>query len=217
MELYVCIVCVQHNWCFAFQNSFLYQWNLNHSCAVIQKHWKHICTFGWYEVKCEAIAIFRYRFPDEDFNSELHHHHPAALGHCRPGEVRYEALRCKISHQIINYVCDTVDLFTDVANRYRSLTEQYFRKADGILAMYDVTQPASFIAVRGWIDSVKVSCWSYHGWTDVKTCKLIIWMHMQAVEEKGVVGIPVDTSNILMMSQFESAFYYCSPCELTVW
>ncbi|XP_028304920.1 EF-hand calcium-binding domain-containing protein 4A isoform X2 [Gouania willdenowi] len=39
--------------------------------------------------------------------------------------------------------------------RFRSITEQYFRKADGILALYDVTNPASFSAVRGWIDSAK--------------------------------------------------------------
>ncbi|XP_035813328.1 EF-hand calcium-binding domain-containing protein 4A [Amphiprion ocellaris] len=39
--------------------------------------------------------------------------------------------------------------------RFRSITEQYYRKADGILAMYDVTQSASFTAVRGWMDSVK--------------------------------------------------------------
>ncbi|CAJ1056583.1 EF-hand calcium-binding domain-containing protein 4A [Xyrichtys novacula] len=39
--------------------------------------------------------------------------------------------------------------------RFRSITEQYYRKADGVLAMYDITQPASFTAVRGWIDSVK--------------------------------------------------------------
>ncbi|XP_029290364.1 ras-related protein Rab-13 [Cottoperca gobio] len=39
--------------------------------------------------------------------------------------------------------------------RFRSITEQYYRKADGILAMYDVTQSSSFAAVRGWMDSVK--------------------------------------------------------------
>ncbi|KAF3854896.1 hypothetical protein F7725_022951 [Dissostichus mawsoni] len=38
---------------------------------------------------------------------------------------------------------------------FSSITEQYYRKADGILAMYDVTQPSSFTAVRGWMDSVK--------------------------------------------------------------
>ncbi|CAN9499371.1 unnamed protein product [Ophioblennius macclurei] len=39
--------------------------------------------------------------------------------------------------------------------RFRSITEQYYRKADGILAMYDINNPASFTAVREWIDSVK--------------------------------------------------------------
>lgn len=41
--------------------------------------------------------------------------------------------------------------------RFRSITEQYYRKADGILAMYDLTHATSFTAVRGWMDSVKVS------------------------------------------------------------
>uniref|UniRef100_UPI0037E7A69A EF-hand calcium-binding domain-containing protein 4A n=1 Tax=Semicossyphus pulcher TaxID=241346 RepID=UPI0037E7A69A len=39
--------------------------------------------------------------------------------------------------------------------RFHSITEQYYRKADGILALYDITDPASFTAVRGWMDSVK--------------------------------------------------------------
>ncbi|XP_026166282.1 EF-hand calcium-binding domain-containing protein 4A isoform X3 [Mastacembelus armatus] len=39
--------------------------------------------------------------------------------------------------------------------RFRSITEQYYRKADGILAMYDITDSTSFTAVRGWMDSVK--------------------------------------------------------------
>ncbi|KAM7003545.1 EF-hand calcium-binding domain-containing protein 4A [Tautogolabrus adspersus] len=39
--------------------------------------------------------------------------------------------------------------------RFRSITEQYYRKADGILALYDITESPSFTAIRGWIDSVK--------------------------------------------------------------
>ncbi|XP_026221280.1 EF-hand calcium-binding domain-containing protein 4A isoform X2 [Anabas testudineus] len=39
--------------------------------------------------------------------------------------------------------------------RFRSITEQYYRKADGILAMYDITDSTSFTAVRGWVASVK--------------------------------------------------------------
>lgn len=45
--------------------------------------------------------------------------------------------------------------------RFRSITEQYYRKADGILAMYDITHYPSFTAVRGWMDSVKVSRWRW--------------------------------------------------------
>ncbi|XP_035183150.1 EF-hand calcium-binding domain-containing protein 4A isoform X2 [Oxyura jamaicensis] len=40
--------------------------------------------------------------------------------------------------------------------RFRSVTKQYFRKADGILVMYDVTAECSFTAVRNWMSSVQV-------------------------------------------------------------
>jgi Ras and EF-hand domain-containing protein len=40
--------------------------------------------------------------------------------------------------------------------RYRSITKQYFRKADGVIVMYDVTQERSFLNVRQWMDSVLV-------------------------------------------------------------
>uniref|UniRef100_A0A8B9UDQ6 EF-hand domain-containing protein n=1 Tax=Anas zonorhyncha TaxID=75864 RepID=A0A8B9UDQ6_9AVES len=39
--------------------------------------------------------------------------------------------------------------------RFRSITKQYFRKADGILVMYDVTAECSFTAVRNWMSSVQ--------------------------------------------------------------
>ncbi|XP_061917056.1 EF-hand calcium-binding domain-containing protein 4A isoform X3 [Entelurus aequoreus] len=39
--------------------------------------------------------------------------------------------------------------------RFRCITEQYYRKADGVLVVYDVTQAASFTAVRGWMESVE--------------------------------------------------------------
>eukprot|EP00062_Callorhinchus_milii_P019017 gi/632973105/ref/XP_007902988.1/ PREDICTED: EF-hand calcium-binding domain-containing protein 4A isoform X1 [Callorhinchus milii] len=39
--------------------------------------------------------------------------------------------------------------------RFRSVTKQYFRKADGVLVMYDVTTESSFIAVRNWMISVQ--------------------------------------------------------------
>ncbi|PAV91082.1 hypothetical protein WR25_01284 isoform D [Diploscapter pachys] len=39
--------------------------------------------------------------------------------------------------------------------RFRSITKQYFRKADGVILMFDVTSEQSFLNVRNWITSVK--------------------------------------------------------------
>ncbi|XP_051885665.1 EF-hand calcium-binding domain-containing protein 4B-like [Pristis pectinata] len=39
--------------------------------------------------------------------------------------------------------------------RFRSISKQYFRKADGVLVMYDVTSEVSFTAVRNWMASVQ--------------------------------------------------------------
>ncbi|XP_068459009.1 EF-hand calcium-binding domain-containing protein 4B isoform X1 [Clinocottus analis] len=39
--------------------------------------------------------------------------------------------------------------------RYRSITKQFFRKADGVVVMYDITSVQSFTAVRQWLTSVK--------------------------------------------------------------
>ncbi|KAM7041495.1 EF-hand calcium-binding domain-containing protein 4A isoform 2-T7 [Acridotheres tristis] len=40
--------------------------------------------------------------------------------------------------------------------RFRSITKQYFRKADGILVMYDITAECSFLAVQNWMSSVQL-------------------------------------------------------------
>ncbi|CAI5448568.1 unnamed protein product [Caenorhabditis angaria] len=39
--------------------------------------------------------------------------------------------------------------------RFRSITKQYFRKADGVVLMFDVTSEQSFLNVRNWIASVQ--------------------------------------------------------------
>ncbi|XP_045174237.2 EF-hand calcium-binding domain-containing protein 4B-like isoform X4 [Mercenaria mercenaria] len=39
--------------------------------------------------------------------------------------------------------------------RFRSITKQYFRKADGVVVMYDVTSETSFTNVRNWMTSVQ--------------------------------------------------------------
>uniref|UniRef100_A0A667ZI89 Calcium release activated channel regulator 2A n=1 Tax=Myripristis murdjan TaxID=586833 RepID=A0A667ZI89_9TELE len=39
--------------------------------------------------------------------------------------------------------------------RYRSITKQFFRKADGVVVMYEITSEQSFTAVRQWLTSVQ--------------------------------------------------------------
>ena len=40
--------------------------------------------------------------------------------------------------------------------RFRSVTKTYFRRADGVMLLYDVTSDRSFAAVRHWIQSIDV-------------------------------------------------------------
>ncbi|MGH0186441.1 UNVERIFIED_CONTAM: hypothetical protein FKN15_021165 [Acipenser sinensis] len=40
--------------------------------------------------------------------------------------------------------------------RYHSITKQVFRKADGVVVMYDITSEQSFTAVRYWLTCIQV-------------------------------------------------------------
>uniref|UniRef100_A0A3B3QF15 Uncharacterized protein n=1 Tax=Paramormyrops kingsleyae TaxID=1676925 RepID=A0A3B3QF15_9TELE len=46
--------------------------------------------------------------------------------------------------------------------RFRSIAKSYFRRADGVLLLYDVTCEKSFLDVREWVDMIEVVCplWS---------------------------------------------------------
>ncbi|XP_078098500.1 uncharacterized protein LOC144511918 [Mustelus asterias] len=39
--------------------------------------------------------------------------------------------------------------------RFHSVTKQFFRKADGVIVMYDITSPSSFTQVRYWLTCIK--------------------------------------------------------------
>ena len=41
--------------------------------------------------------------------------------------------------------------------RFRSVTRSYFRRADGVMLLYDVTNERSFMSVREWVEAVDVS------------------------------------------------------------
>lgn len=40
--------------------------------------------------------------------------------------------------------------------RFQSVTKAYYRGAQGVLLVYDVSQEESFIAVKSWINSINV-------------------------------------------------------------
>ena len=40
--------------------------------------------------------------------------------------------------------------------RFQSVTKAYYRGAQGVLLMYDISQEESFIAVKSWINSINV-------------------------------------------------------------
>ncbi|TNN21731.1 Ras and EF-hand domain-containing protein [Liparis tanakae] len=41
--------------------------------------------------------------------------------------------------------------------RFRSIARSYFRKAHGVLLLYDVTSESSFLNVRAWVDQIQDS------------------------------------------------------------
>ncbi|KAG9509627.1 Cysteine desulfurase, mitochondrial [Fragariocoptes setiger] len=50
----------------------------------------------------------------------------------------------------------TINLWdTAGQERFRSITASYFRKADGIILMYDVTEKRSYINVRNWMSTIQ--------------------------------------------------------------
>ncbi|KAL7641872.1 UNVERIFIED_CONTAM: hypothetical protein RMT77_007746 [Armadillidium vulgare] len=42
--------------------------------------------------------------------------------------------------------------------KYRSITKSYFRRADGVLLLYDVTSERSFLNVRQWLQNIEETC-----------------------------------------------------------
>ena len=57
----------------------------------------------------------------------------------------YSEKRCKVLYIFLGQ------------ERFRSVTRSYFRRADGVMLLYDVTNERSFLSVRQWIDAVDVS------------------------------------------------------------
>lgn len=70
--------------------------------------------------------------------------------------------RCYHYYWSLNYLCNTAatkrphQTHPSSPDRFRSIAKSYFRRADGVLLLYDVTCEKSFLNVREWVDMVEV-------------------------------------------------------------
>ncbi|XP_061855684.1 EF-hand calcium-binding domain-containing protein 4A [Colius striatus] len=85
--------------------------------------------------------------------------------------------------------------------RFRSITKQYFQKADGILVMYDVTAECSFTAVRNWMSSVQ------EGIEDGAVV-FLLGNKMDAVQRE-IRNVPKAEGERLA-KEYKAVFYECS-------
>ncbi|XP_030646347.1 ras and EF-hand domain-containing protein homolog [Chanos chanos] len=84
--------------------------------------------------------------------------------------------------------------------RFHSIAKQYYRKADGILAMYDVTDSASFKAVRSCLDQAQDV-------TAEGVCLMLLGNKTEVAEEERRVTI---TEGQKLAQEYQAEFYECS-------
>ncbi|XP_032816014.2 EF-hand calcium-binding domain-containing protein 4B-like isoform X2 [Petromyzon marinus] len=87
--------------------------------------------------------------------------------------------------------------------RFRSITKQYFRKADGVVVVYDVTTEGSFTAVRGWMNSVK------EGAGDAVVL-LLLGNKQDLAEAKGDMRRVAVADGERLAQEYGMIFYECS-------
>ena len=68
--------------------------------------------------------------------------------------------------------------------RFRAVTKSYFRRADGVMLLYDVTNERSFVAVRDWIEAVDVS---YETITNILVYYIAVYYIVQIIKFKLVI------------------------------
>ncbi|GFR95275.1 Ras-related protein Rab-39B-like [Elysia marginata] len=86
--------------------------------------------------------------------------------------------------------------------RYRSMTKTYFRKADGVIVMYDVNTEATFTSVRNWMTSVQEQ-------VEPGTVTMLVGNKLDIAEEAG--SQVVKTKNGLELAKsYEMLFHEVS-------
>nr|XP_061815857.1 EF-hand calcium-binding domain-containing protein 4B-like [Nerophis lumbriciformis] len=77
-------------------------------------------------------------------------------GHFHPSTTATVGIDFSVKILTLNNMQIAMQLWdTAGQERYRSITKQFFRKADGVVVMYDVTMDESFKAVSPWLANVK--------------------------------------------------------------
>lgn len=79
------------------------------------------------------------------------------MGHGGPGEVNN-----KNQHEAV--LGQPLQAQHALFSRFRSIARSYFRKAHGVLLLYDVTSESSFLSVRAWVDQIQVTVERWHAW-----------------------------------------------------
>lgn len=102
----------------------------------------------------------RYRLQCKDNNCGQQPGGTTDVGYSGTGEVRHQQMKTRKLGKIKSRGLKTQHFLflstSSLTSRYRSITKQFFRKADGVVVMYDITAEPSFTAVRQWLTSVKV-------------------------------------------------------------
>ncbi|KAK3783026.1 hypothetical protein RRG08_015365 [Elysia crispata] len=86
--------------------------------------------------------------------------------------------------------------------RYRSMTKTYFRKADGVIVMYDINLEATFTSVRNWMTSVQEQ-------VEPGTVTMLIGNKLDIAEEAGCQAVKTKNGQELARD-FEMLFYEVS-------
>ncbi|XP_055996105.1 EF-hand calcium-binding domain-containing protein 4B-like isoform X2 [Ostrea edulis] len=86
--------------------------------------------------------------------------------------------------------------------RYRSITKQYFRKADGVIMMYDVTTEATFTNVRNWVTSVKDG-------VEEGTAMVVVGNKTDLIEEQDRRAVKTKDGNKLA-AEYDATFFEVS-------
>ncbi|XP_051890360.1 trichohyalin-like isoform X15 [Pristis pectinata] len=85
--------------------------------------------------------------------------------------------------------------------RFHSVTKQFFRKADGVIVMYDIASSSSFIEVRYWLSCVKEAA-------SDEVCILLLGNKLDEAAHRQVTR----SEGERLAQEYNILFYECSAC-----